>query len=562
MTATQSPSAALPQSEIGNRKSEIPAAPLLRLVTCGSVDDGKSTLIGRLLYDAKGIFEDQLASVKQATGRYGTTGGEIDLALLTDGLKAEREQGITIDVAYRYFSTPNRDFIIADCPGHEQYTRNMATGASTADVAILLIDARHGVVTQTRRHAFIVRLLGIRHVILAVNKMDLVGWSEATFNKIVGDFAEANKQIGLVGVHAIPMSALLGDNVTHDSSHTPWFRGAPLLDLLESLDPTVANATAARLPVQLVSRPNMHFRGYQGTLASGTLKPGDDVVVLPANIPARVKETFDAIGKQSSVKAGQAVTITLDREVDASRGDTISIASSTPRVNGKLVAHLVWFGAAPMELHAQYRIKAATRLTNATVAAIRHRIDVNTLEKLPATKLDMNDIAQCVIESSRPIAWDRYDDNRTTGSFILIDRITGNTVAAGMIDGAVDDLMSDTGPVSPALRAARLGQRATTVTITGDATIARRVADALDRKLLSAGHVAAIVDEADVRTRTSVLEVLKQAGLIAIVLTELSDSAIALWVDANADVDRAAMSLLDQLEKAGHLSGPAEEFSI
>jgi sulfate adenylyltransferase large subunit len=555
MTATLEPSA------IRHSQS---AAPLLRLVTCGSVDDGKSTLIGRLLYDAKGIFEDQLASVKQATGRYGTTGGEIDLALLTDGLKAEREQGITIDVAYRYFSTPNRDFIIADCPGHEQYTRNMATGASTADVAILLIDARHGVVTQTRRHAFIVRLLGIRHVVLAVNKMDLVGWSEATFNKIVSDFHEANKQIGLAGVHAIPMSALLGDNVTHASTHTPWYRGVPMLDLLESLDPTdpKSKSAPARLPVQLVSRPNMHFRGYQGTLASGTLKPGDDVVVLPANIPARVKETFDAIGPQTEVRAGQAVTITLDREVDASRGDTISIASSTPRVNGKLVAHLVWFGAQPLELHAPYRIKAATRLTNATVAAIRHRVDVNTLQKLPATKLDMNDIAQCVIESSRPIAWDKYDDNRTTGSFILIDRITGNTVAAGMIDGAVDDLMSDTGPVSPALRAARLGQRATTVTVTGDATIARRVADALDRKLLSAGHVAAIVDEADVRTRTSVLEVLKQAGLIAIVLTELSDSAIALWVDANADVDRAAMSLLDQLEKSGHLSGPAEEFSI
>ncbi|MFT3785065.1 MAG: sulfate adenylyltransferase subunit CysN [Tepidisphaeraceae bacterium] len=539
---------------------------LLRLVTCGSVDDGKSTLIGRLLYDAKGIYEDQLASVKQATGRYGTTGGEIDLALLTDGLKAEREQGITIDVAYRYFSTPRRDFIIADCPGHEQYTRNMATGASTADVAILLIDARHGVVTQTRRHAFIVRLLGIRHVVLAVNKMDLADWSKPKFDKIVADFNEANRQIGLTDVHAIPMSALLGDNVTHVSDKTPWYDGLPMLELLEGLDVTDPRESEApaRLPVQIVSRPNMHFRGYQGTIAGGQIAVGDEIAVMPANIRAKVKEVFDAVGPVESAPSRRAVTITLDREVDASRGDVISVASDLPRVSSKLIAHVVWFSPMPMSLHEPYRIKQATRLTNATVASVKHRIDVNTLEKLPAKQLQMNDIALCVIEASRPLAWDRYEDNRTTGSFILIDRVTGNTVAAGMIDGAVDDDTTTTGPVSAGLRAARLGQRPAIVNLSGDAMLARATADQLDRKLLLAGHVAAIVDEPDTKTRAAILRTLREAGLIALVLNAAPDATDAIDQDvvANSDPIKVADELFSQLDKAGWLTGAGEEFNI
>ena len=526
---------------------------LLRLVTCGSVDDGKSTLIGRLLYDAKGIFEDQLASVKQATTRYGTTGGEIDLALLTDGLKAEREQGITIDVAYRYFSTPRRDFIIADSPGHEEYTRNMATGASTADLAILLIDARHGVVTQTRRHAFIVSLLGIRHVVLAVNKMDLVGWDRNKVEEIRRDFAEVNKIVGLKSVTLIPMSALTGDNVTTKSSHTPWYDGPTLLEHLETVVlADEASSQPLRLPVQLVTRPNLNFRGYQGTIAAGSVKSGDEIVVLPAGTRAKVAKTFDGDGEQPSLPTGRAVTITLDREIDASRGDLIASVEKPATVASRLRAHLVWFSHEPLTTHKPYRIKQATRHTNASVTSIVNRIDVNTLETHDAKQLAMNDIALVEIEASRPLTFDAYTTNRYTGSFILIDRLTGNTVAAGMIERAIESKSTgDSGPVTARERAARFKQKPAVVAIGGDAGNAAAVAAALDRMLFNAGHLAAIVPGEAIAT-------MRTLGAIAIVVGAVDNATVSREVLERDDPDAVARLVVDELESRGQLSVDAD----
>jgi bifunctional enzyme CysN/CysC len=526
---------------------------LLRLVTCGSVDDGKSTLIGRLLYDAKGIFEDQLASVKQASGRYGTTGGGLDLALLTDGLKAEREQGITIDVAYRYFSTPRRDFIIADSPGHEEYTRNMATGASTADLAILLIDARHGVVTQTRRHAFIVSLLGIRHVVLAVNKMDLMKWDRGVVEKIERDFAEVNKTVGLKSIALIPMSALNGDNVTHKSDATPWYDGPTLLEHLETvvLDDD-APRQPLRFPVQLVTRPNLNFRGYMGTIAAGVVKPGDAIVVLPANTKAVVKEVFDADGAVESLEANRAATITLDRELDASRGDTIASAEKPPTVASRIRAHVVWFSHEPMTVQKPYRIKHAARHANATVTRIVHRIDVNTLDTQPANQLAMNDIAVVEIEAARPLVFDPYAVNRVTGSFILIDRVTGATVGAGMIEGAaeVHANRAAAGPVTARERATRFKQRPAMVAITGDAENAKAVAAALDRQLFAAGHLAAIVEV----VAPGVLSTMASLGAISIVLGDEAGAHVARNITSDEDPDATARAIFEALEAANQLT--------
>ncbi len=528
---------------------------LLRLVTCGSVDDGKSTLIGRLLFDAKGIFEDQLASVEKASGRYGTTGANIDLALLTDGLKAEREQGITIDVAYRYFSTPVRPFIIADCPGHEQYTRNMATGASTADVAILLIDARHGVVTQTRRHAFIVSLLGLRHVVLAVNKMDLVGWDRGTFERIVADFQPVRERTGLSPVHAIPMSALTGDNVTLRSERTPWYVGAPLLEHLERLDLSpLATSTTLRMPVQLVSRPNLNFRGYMGEVAAGTARAGDRVLILPTRTPATIAAVLNPDGETSEVSTGQAATITLTTEVDASRGDMIVSQTEPPRTATRLLAHLVWFSEAPMALGAPYRLKQTTRLTSATVTSIAHRIDVNTLDHLDARSLQMNDIALCEIEVARPLAFDPYGVNRATGSLILIDRLTGNTVAAGMILSEATPRTTTSGPVTARERAHRLGQRPAVVSIPGDPHAALASAHALDRQLFAAGHYSVVLEH----PTPAAIQALTLAGFITIVPAPYPDAALT----AKPNDPNPASSLYSRLRDKDFLSAPLADFEI
>jgi bifunctional enzyme CysN/CysC len=527
---------------------------ILRFVTCGSVDDGKSTLIGRLLYDAKGIFEDQLSSIETASTKYSTTGG-LDLALLTDGLKAEREQGITIDVAYRYFATPRRKFIIADTPGHEQYTRNMATGASTADLAILLVDARYGVVTQTRRHAFIVSLLGIRHVVLAINKMDLVKWDRNVFETIRADFSPIAKELGIANLMPIPMSALNGDNVTARSEQTPWFGGTTLLEHLETVDAEEESKTTFRLPVQWVSRPNLNFRGYMGTIAGGAVRQGDRVRVLPAGQDAVVKGVLDADGETHTLRAGQAGTVTLDREIDASRGDTLVALDAPPSVNTRVLAHVVWFSLDPMSVGKGYRIKHTTRQSNAVVRAIRHRVDVNTLEKHDASELKVNDIALCEIESTNPLVFDAYQINRGTGAFILIDRETNNTVAAGMIVSGIDRTDA-AGPVTAMDRALRLNQQPTVVALTGDG--AREAAMQLDRMLFDAGHLSTIV-ESDEPT-----DALLRAGLIVIRVSGTRvDGAYAYTVASTDRATEQARTIRQHLAKAGKLeAGEREAYSI
>nr|WP_320051280.1 sulfate adenylyltransferase subunit CysN [uncultured Desulfuromonas sp.] len=407
---------------------------LLRFITCGSVDDGKSTLIGRLLHDSKTVYEDQLAAISQDSRKSGTTSGAPDLALLVDGLQSEREQGITIDVAYRYFSTDKRKFIIADTPGHEQYTRNMATGASTADVAILLIDARHGVQTQTRRHSFIVHRLGIRQVIVAVNKMDLVDYSQQVFESIVEEYRSFAEQLGIPHITAIPLSALSGDNVVSRSDALGWYDGKPLLETLETLPLDHENErTPFRFPVQYINRPHLDFRGYCGTIASGQIRVGDTIVVQPSGQRSTVKEIITFDGTLQQAATGDAVTLTLTDEIDISRGNLLAKQGEEAVESHSVIADLVWMDQTPLIPGHEYWLKRATTLTPARIDTILSRTDVNTLQQHEAQQLALNEIGRCQVEVSHALAIDRYEDNATTGSFILIDRVTNNTVAAGMI---------------------------------------------------------------------------------------------------------------------------------
>ncbi|MCD4504207.1 sulfate adenylyltransferase subunit CysN [Chromobacterium piscinae] len=408
---------------------------MLRFITCGSVDDGKSTLIGRLLHDSKLIFEDQLAAIERDSKKYNTTDQEIDLALLVDGLQAEREQGITIDVAYRYFSTEKRKFIIADCPGHEQYTRNMATGASTSNLAIILIDARRGVQTQTRRHSYIVSLLGIRHVIVAVNKMDLVDYSEDVYNRIRDEYLTFAEHLDIPDIHFVPISALRGDNVVSRTEAAPWYKGATLMHLLETIQiGHDAPLSAFRLPVQYVNRPNLDFRGFCGTIASGAVHPGDAVVALPSGKESRVKDIVTFDGRLSRACAGQAVTLTLEDEIDISRGDMLVRADEArPQVSRSFDAHLVAMGEEPLRPSKEYGFKLAGKYVTGRIEAILHRTDVNTLQDSPAGALALNEIGLCRISLNSPAAFDPYRDCRGSGSLILIDRLSNGTVAAGMI---------------------------------------------------------------------------------------------------------------------------------
>lgn len=417
---------------------------MLRFLTCGSVDDGKSTLIGRMLYDSKMIFDDQLAAVESESKKYGTTGEKIDMALLVDGLQSEREQGITIDVAYRFFATQNRKFIIADTPGHEQYTRNMVTGASTADVAIILIDARKGILTQTKRHSFIVNLLGIEHVIIAINKIDLIDYSEDTFNEISKEYEELAKELGIKNTYYIPVSALNGDNVVDKSKHTPWYKGQPLLSLLDSMDISKEQkAEDFRLPIQYVNRPNLNFRGFCGTIASGSVKVGDEITILPSGKSTKVKSIINAGDITESNREAtcneafspMAVTITTEDEVDISRGDMIVHTKNMPRVSNSLKVMLVWMDETPMDTKRSYDIKRATSVVSGSFEHINYKIDVNTYERIQVDRLELNDIASCKMLLTQPIAADSYKSNRYTGSFIVVDRITNNTVGAGMIIG-------------------------------------------------------------------------------------------------------------------------------
>jgi len=409
---------------------------LLRFITCGSVDDGKSTLIGRLLYDSKMIFEDQLAALESDSKRNGTQGEEIDFALLVDGLAAEREQGITIDVAYRFFTTEKRKFIVADTPGHEQYTRNMVTGASTADLAVILIDARKGMLQQTRRHSYLVHLLGIRHVVLAVNKMDLVGYDETTYEHIVADYRAFAQSIGIKQFAAIPISGFKGDNITAASDHTPWYAGPSLIQYLETVEVDAAAAQAApfRMPVQWVNRPNLDFRGFAGQIASGAIRPGDAVRIVPSGKTSTVTRIVTFDGDLDEAVAGQSVTLTLADEVDCSRGDLIATAGDPPQASDQFRATFVWMDEEALKPGRGYWLKLGTQLVTATIQPPEYEIDVNSLEHLAAKALGLNAIGVAEFATDRPIAFEPYSTNRQLGGFILIDKFTNATVAAGMID--------------------------------------------------------------------------------------------------------------------------------
>ncbi|WP_047249379.1 sulfate adenylyltransferase subunit CysN [Chromobacterium subtsugae] len=421
---------------------------MLRFITCGSVDDGKSTLIGRLLHDSKLIFEDQLAAIERDSKKYNTTDQNIDLALLVDGLQAEREQGITIDVAYRYFSTDKRKFIIADCPGHEQYTRNMATGASTSNLAIILIDARRGVQTQTRRHSYIVSLLGIRHVIVAVNKMDLVDYDESVFNRIRDDYLTFAEHLDIPDIHFVPLSALRGDNVVSRSEAAPWYQGPTLMHLLETIQVSHDVALDAfRLPVQYVNRPNLDFRGFCGTVASGSIHPGDRVVALPSGKQSRVKEIVTYGGQLPRASSGQAITLTLEDEIDISRGDMLVRADeAAPHVSQSFDAHLVAMGETPLRPGKEYGFKLAGKYVTGRIESILHRTDVNTLQSGPAEALALNEIGLCRISLNSPAVFDSYRSCRGSGSLILIDRLSNGTVAAGMIGQTVESAVDSQSP--------------------------------------------------------------------------------------------------------------------
>jgi len=408
---------------------------MLRFITCGSVDDGKSTLIGRLLYDSKMIFEDQLAALENDSRRVGTQGQDIDFALLVDGLAAEREQGITIDVAYRFFATEKRKFIVADCPGHEQYTRNMVTGASTADCAVILIDARKGVLVQTRRHSFLCHQLGIRNLVLAVNKMDLIDYDETKFNAIVSDYAKFAESIGIESFTAVPISGLAGDNITSRSDNTDWYGGPVLIDLLETMQisNTASQKKPFRMPVQWVNRPNLDFRGFSGLIASGTVKPGDELRSLPSGKTSTVKSVVTMDGELDEAVAGQSITITLEEEIDCSRGDVLATADDPPQVADQFETTIVWMDDEPLVVGRGYWLKLGTQMVSVTIAEPKYEIDVNTMEHLASQTLNLNQIGVCEITTDRRIVFDPYTENRALGGFILIDKITNHTVGAGML---------------------------------------------------------------------------------------------------------------------------------
>jgi len=497
---------------------------LLRFLTCGNVDDGKSTLIGRLLHDSKLIYEDQLAAVRKDSLKYNTTGGEeMDLALLVDGLQAEREQGITIDVAYRYFSTAKRKFIIADTPGHEQYTRNMATGASTCDLAIILIDARNGVQTQTRRHSFIASLLGIRHIVVAVNKMDAVGYREEVFEQIKAAYREFSDRLDLGDIQFVPISALKGDNVVHPSQTMPWYGGSTLMYLLENVHiASDRNLEDLRFPVQYVLRPNLDFRGYLGTLASGVLRKGDEIMVLPSRKTNRVKSIVAFEGEIAEAFAPMAVTVTLEKEVDVSRGDVLVHPDNLPHLDERFEAMLVWMAEEPMKPGKQYLVKHATKVLNGVVSELRYRVNVNTLEHESAAQLALNEIGHCVVDLSQPVAFDAYKKNRATGAFIVVDRMTNTTVGAGMIldreaagrQADVQRLVNESlrqyagrraSGVTAEERARLLGQKPATVFLTGLVGSGKStIAYALERKLFELGRAAQVLDGRNARLGSSV----------------------------------------------------------
>ncbi len=476
---------------------------MLRLLTCGSVDDGKSTLIGRLLYESKRGFDDQLRALESDSKQFGTQGERLDFALLVDGLQAEREQGITIDVAYRFFATPKRRFIVADTPGHEQYTRNMATGASTADLAIILIDARKGVLVQSRRHTRIVAMMGIRHVVLAVNKMDLVGYDRDVFDAIVNDYLPFAKSCGIDEVQPMPISALEGDNLVASSARTPWFTGPPLLEHLEAVSIPGPVAGPFRMPVQLVNRPTSDFRGYAGRIAAGTVAPGDPVRVLPSGTETRVRAIVTADGERARASAGDSITLTLEDEVEAGRGSVLASAADAPTAADQFEARLLWMGAAPLVPGRSYLLKLHATETTATVMTIKHRVDVNSGAQLAANALSLNDIAMVTLSTKQPVVFEPYHVNRTLGGFILIDRFTFETVGAGMISFALRrsaNIHWQALEVTTDRRAGLMQQRPRCIWLTGLSGSGKSsIANLLDKRLHFAGRHTFVLDGDNVR---------------------------------------------------------------
>ena len=477
---------------------------LLRFLTCGSVDDGKSTLIGRLLYDSKLLFEDHLAALEKDSRKHGTTGDDIDFALLVDGLEAEREQGITIDVAYRFFATDRRKFIVADTPGHEQYTRNMATGASNSELAAILIDARKGVLVQTRRHAYIASLLGIRQVVLAVNKMDLVGFRRETFDRIAAEFADFAAKLGFAGIVPIPISARFGDNVIAPSPNTPWYQGPTLLHHLETVDVESAAAERPfRFPVQWVNRPNLDFRGFAGTVVTGRIAKGDAIVAARSGRHSTVSRIVTMDGDLDEAAAGEAVTLTLADEIDISRGDLLCAPSARPEVSDQFAAHLLWMADEELLPGRQYLLKVGTTQVPVQVTALKHKVDVNTLDHFAAKTLHLNEVGYINISASQPIAFDAYADNRDTGGFILIDRFTNGTVAAGMIDFGLrraTNVHWQALDVNKISRAGLKGQKPAVLWFTGLSGSGKStIANLVERRLFAEGRHTYLLDGDNVR---------------------------------------------------------------
>jgi sulfate adenylyltransferase large subunit len=529
---------------------------LLRFTTAGSVDDGKSTLIGRLLYDSKGVYEDQIASVRKAS--INRTAGPIDFSLLTDGLRAEREQGITIDVAYRYFATPKRKFIIADTPGHEQYTRNMATGASTAHLAIVLVDARKGVLPQSRRHAFIASLLGIPHVVVAINKMDLVEFSQQVFDRICSDFSEFARDLAIPNIYFIPISALEGDNVVTSSRRTPWYTRGSLLNILETVPvETEEAAKDLRFPVQYVIRPTLDFRGYAGQLASGIIRPGDPVMVLPSGRTSRVKSLASFDGDVPEAFAPMSITVCLEDEIDISRGDMLVTPSQMPHVSRRFEAMLVWMHSDPMEIDKPYLLKHTTQQGTALITSLLNKVDINTLARQNASQLQLNEIGTAAIETHKPLFFDSYASNRGTGSFILIDQLTNATVAAGMIlertaagrsaKQALHGIEFEKSRLTPAERVARSGHQPAAIWLTARTGVAYM----LERELFDRGcHVHVLEDEVDSHLLPELAKISSAAGLITICSIastepEERDRARSLLGAQFVDIDPASLPLHD-----------------
>ncbi|MEZ5182262.1 MAG: sulfate adenylyltransferase subunit CysN [Acidimicrobiales bacterium] len=535
---------------------------LLRFITCGSVDDGKSTLIGRLLYDSKLVFEDHLAALESDSKKVGTQGGELDFALLVDGLAAEREQGITIDVAYRFFSTEQRKFIVADTPGHEQYTRNMVTGASTAEVAVILIDARHGVLTQTRRHSYLVSLLGIRHVVLAINKLDLVDYSQETFDRIEADYRAFAAEIGLEQITCIPLSALKGDNITEPSPNTPWYHGPTLIGFLETVE--VHDDTEAkpfRMPVQWVNRPNLDFRGFSGEIVGGTLRPGDRVRVVPSGRESTVARIVTMDGDLDVAVAGQSVTVCLADEVDVSRGDVLAAADAPPQVADQFECHLVWMSEEEMLPGRPYLLKLGTRTVTATVAQPKYQVNVNTLEHTAARTLELNAIGVCNLNLDRPIPFDPYDENRDMGGFVLIDKFTNATVAAGLLHFALrraDNVHWQAVEVHKGARADLNGQRPALLWFTGLSGAGKStVANIVEQKLHQMGRHTYLLDGDNVRhglnkdlgfTDADRVENIRRVAEVAKLMVDAGLIVLASFISPFRSERRLARDLLDDGE--------------